>query len=86
MQDEHGQISFSGALDPRKMISSKKSRTFPFVFSPKNLIVEGKSRTFSDSRGLRISPLFPSWALESYRASYRVDLTGLPGTPSSPGK
>ena len=33
---------------------------------------------------------FPSriktWALESYRVSYRVDLTGLPGTPSLPGK
>ena len=26
------------------------------------------------------------WALESYRVSYRVDLTGLPGTPSLPGK
>ena len=28
----------------------------------------------------------PPWALESYRVSYRVDLTGLPGTPSLPGK
>ena len=40
----------------------------------------------------RIIYVFPqdsfrfSWALESYRVSYRVDLTGLPGTPSLPGK
>ena len=30
--------------------------------------------------------LSSTWALESYRVSYRVDLTGLPGTPSLLGK
>ena len=35
MQDEHGQILVSGALDPRKMISPKIPRVSSCLFSPK---------------------------------------------------
>ena len=46
MQDEHGQISISGALDPRKNDLLKNAEFFQGGVSPKNQILRGNLETF----------------------------------------
>ena len=50
MQDEHGQISIPGALDPRKMISYKFPNKSGF-FSSKNRMFKGIIGKFRSSGG-----------------------------------